>query len=86
MMQDSESDDFSGSDYEEVDIENSGSDASVCILYFVLCKSGDSRSPEKLRMGLIEKIISGNHCDEFSATSSRPRISPSPLGLTSGHF
>ena len=32
MIQDSESDDFSDSDYEEVDIENSGSDSSVCSL------------------------------------------------------
>ena len=32
MTQDSESDDFSNSDYEEVDIENSGSDSSVCSL------------------------------------------------------
>ena len=32
MMQDSESYDFSDSDYEEVDIENSGSDSSVCSL------------------------------------------------------
>ena len=32
MMQDSESDDFSDSEYEEMDIENSGSDSSVCSL------------------------------------------------------
>ena len=32
MTQDSESDDFSNSDYEEVDIENCGSDSSVCNL------------------------------------------------------
>ena len=31
-MQDSESDDCSDSDYEEVDFENSGSDSSVCSL------------------------------------------------------
>ena len=31
-MQDIKSDDFSDSDYEEVDIENSGSDSSVCSL------------------------------------------------------
>ena len=31
-MQDSESDDFSDSDYEELDIENSGSDSSICSL------------------------------------------------------
>ncbi|GFX05133.1 uncharacterized protein TNCV_1957891 [Trichonephila clavipes] len=56
MVQDSESDDFSDSDYEEVDIENSGSDASK------------------------------NLCDELSATSGRPSISPSPFRLTSWHF
>ncbi|GFT53437.1 piggyBac transposable element-derived protein 4 [Trichonephila clavipes] len=37
-------------------------------------------------MELIEKIISENHRDEFSNTSGRPSISPSPLRLTSGHF
>ncbi|GFW87837.1 hypothetical protein TNCV_1359411 [Trichonephila clavipes] len=37
-------------------------------------------------MDLIEKIISESHRDEFSATSVRPSISPSPLRITSGHF
>ncbi|GFX61878.1 hypothetical protein TNCV_3219211 [Trichonephila clavipes] len=37
-------------------------------------------------MKLTEKLISGNHRDEFSATSGRPIISPSPLRLTSMHF
>ncbi|GFV48206.1 piggyBac transposable element-derived protein 4 [Trichonephila clavipes] len=54
--------------------------------YIFYCKSGSSRSPKQFRMVPIEKIISENHRDEFSATSGRPSISPSPLGLTSGHF
>ncbi|GFX89432.1 hypothetical protein TNCV_4774631 [Trichonephila clavipes] len=37
-------------------------------------------------MKLKEKLISENHRDEFSATSGRPSISPSPLRLTSMHF
>ncbi|GFW73686.1 piggyBac transposable element-derived protein 4 [Trichonephila clavipes] len=47
---------------------------------------GGSRSPKQFRMELIEKIISENQLDEFSATSGKPSISPSPLGLTPGHF
>ncbi|GFV75180.1 hypothetical protein TNCV_3190291 [Trichonephila clavipes] len=47
MMQDSEYVDFSYSDYEEVDIENSGSDSSVCNLietvYSVCSRKRDSR-------------------------------------------
>ncbi|GFX95998.1 hypothetical protein TNCV_2288881 [Trichonephila clavipes] len=84
MMQDSESNDFSDNDYREVDIENSGSDASVCSLHFV-CKSGGSRLPKQVKMELIEKIISENH-SEFSATSGRPSINLLLLRLTSGHF
>ncbi|GFV52288.1 tigger transposable element-derived protein 6 [Trichonephila clavipes] len=37
-------------------------------------------------MKLTEKLISENHRDEFSATSGKPSISPSPLRLTSMHF
>ncbi|GFU41582.1 hypothetical protein TNCV_2792921 [Trichonephila clavipes] len=37
-------------------------------------------------MELVEKLISENHRDEFSATSGKPNISPSPLRLTLGHF
>ncbi|GFW26358.1 transposable element Tcb2 transposase [Trichonephila clavipes] len=37
-------------------------------------------------MKLTEKLISENHRDEFSATSRKPSISPSPLRLTSMHF
>ncbi|GFT61870.1 hypothetical protein TNCV_4914621 [Trichonephila clavipes] len=37
-------------------------------------------------MKLKEKLISENHRDEFSATSGKPSISPSPLRLTSMHF
>ncbi|GFU93818.1 hypothetical protein TNCV_1660421 [Trichonephila clavipes] len=37
-------------------------------------------------MELIEKLISESHRDEFSATSGRPSISPSPLRLPSEHF
>ena len=54
--------------------------------YILYCKAGDSRSPKQFRMELIEKLISENHRDEFSATSGRPSISPSPLRLTSRHF
>ncbi|GFV70198.1 hypothetical protein TNCV_2553421 [Trichonephila clavipes] len=68
MMQDSESDDFSDGDYEDVDM---------------YCKLGGSQSPKQLIMKLFEKIISENHRDEFSDTSGRPSISPSPLRLTS---
>ncbi|GFU91429.1 piggyBac transposable element-derived protein 4 [Trichonephila clavipes] len=56
------------------------------VAYILYCKSGSSRSPKQFRMELIEKINSENHRDEFSATSGRPSISPSPLRLTSGHF
>ncbi|GFT84366.1 piggyBac transposable element-derived protein 4 [Trichonephila clavipes] len=59
-------------------------DASACnILY---CKPGGHRNPKQFRIELMEKIISGNHRDEFFATLGRPRISPSPLRLTSGLF
>ncbi|GFU72286.1 hypothetical protein TNCV_1136151 [Trichonephila clavipes] len=37
-------------------------------------------------MKLTEKLISENHRDEFSASSGKPSISPSPLRLTSMHF
>ncbi|GFX81864.1 tigger transposable element-derived protein 6 [Trichonephila clavipes] len=37
-------------------------------------------------MKLTEKLISENHRDEFSATSGKTSISPSPLRLTSMHF
>ncbi|GFU69058.1 tigger transposable element-derived protein 6 [Trichonephila clavipes] len=37
-------------------------------------------------MKLTEKLISENHRDEFSATSGKSSISPSPLRLTSMHF
>ncbi|GFT64576.1 hypothetical protein TNCV_649591 [Trichonephila clavipes] len=37
-------------------------------------------------MKLTEKLILENHRDEFSATSGKPSISPSPLRLTSMHF
>ncbi|GFV68561.1 tigger transposable element-derived protein 4 [Trichonephila clavipes] len=33
-------------------------------------------------MKLTEKLISENHRDEFTATSGRPSISPSPLSLS----
>ncbi|GFY12937.1 piggyBac transposable element-derived protein 4 [Trichonephila clavipes] len=56
------------------------------VAYILYCKSGGSRSPKLFKMELIEKIISENHRDEFSATSGRPSISPSPLRLTSRHF
>ncbi|GFW40552.1 piggyBac transposable element-derived protein 4 [Trichonephila clavipes] len=86
MMQYSESDDFSDSDYEEVDIEKIVEVMLLYVAYIFYCKSGGSRSPKQFRMELIEKIISENHRDEFSATSGRPSISPSPPRLTSGHF
>ncbi|GFU08962.1 piggyBac transposable element-derived protein 4 [Trichonephila clavipes] len=56
------------------------------VAYILYCKSGGSRSPKQFKMELIEKIISENHRDEFSATSGRSSISPSPLKLTPGHF
>ncbi|GFX99306.1 piggyBac transposable element-derived protein 4 [Trichonephila clavipes] len=56
------------------------------VAYILYCKSGGSRSPKQLRMELIEKIISENHRDQFSATSGRPSNSPSPLRLTTEHF
>ncbi|GFV78100.1 hypothetical protein TNCV_3044801 [Trichonephila clavipes] len=37
-------------------------------------------------MKLTEKLISENNRDEFSATSGKSSISPSPLRLTSMHF
>ncbi|GFW63383.1 piggyBac transposable element-derived protein 4 [Trichonephila clavipes] len=64
------------------DIEN----VEVMLLYvaYVLnCKLGGSLSPKQLIMELNEKMISENHRDEFSATSGRPSISPSPFRLTS---
>ncbi|GFW09308.1 putative transposable element [Trichonephila clavipes] len=76
IMQDSKIDDFSDSDYEEVDIENSGSDASIAYIFY--CKSGGSRSSKQFKMELIKKLISENHRDEFSATSGKPNISSSP--------
>ncbi|GFU01845.1 piggyBac transposable element-derived protein 4 [Trichonephila clavipes] len=51
------------------------------VAYIMYCKSGGFRSPKQLRMELIEKIISENHRDDYSATSGRPSISPSPLSL-----
>ncbi|GFX62173.1 piggyBac transposable element-derived protein 4 [Trichonephila clavipes] len=56
------------------------------VAYILYCKSRGSRSTKRLRMELIEKIISENHRDEFFATSGRSSISPSPLRLTSRHF
>ncbi|GFS76732.1 hypothetical protein TNCV_1622911 [Trichonephila clavipes] len=84
MMQDSENDDFSDSDYEEVNIENSGSDSFVA--YILYCKSEGSKSLKQFRMELIEKIISEDHRGMFSATSGRSSISPSPLRLISEPF
>ncbi|GFV61812.1 piggyBac transposable element-derived protein 4 [Trichonephila clavipes] len=57
-----------------------------CVAYTLYCKSGGSRSSKILRMEMIEKIISENHRDEFSATSGIPSIRPSPTRLTSGHL
>ncbi|GFW94709.1 piggyBac transposable element-derived protein 4 [Trichonephila clavipes] len=54
----------------------------VMLLYvasIMYCKSGGSRSPRQLTMELIEKIILEKHRDEFSATSGRSNITPSPL-------
>ncbi|GFU84751.1 piggyBac transposable element-derived protein 4 [Trichonephila clavipes] len=56
------------------------------VAYILLCKSGRSRLPKQFRMELMERIISENHRDEFSTSSGRPSISPSPLSLTSENF
>ncbi|GFX34979.1 piggyBac transposable element-derived protein 4 [Trichonephila clavipes] len=77
MNQDSESDDFLDSDYEEVRL--------LYVAYKSYCKSRGSRLPKQFRIDLIEKIISENR-DEFSAPLGRPSISPSTLRLTPGHF
>ncbi|GFT22304.1 hypothetical protein TNCV_3273031 [Trichonephila clavipes] len=65
MMQESESDDFSNSDYEEGGIENRGRVMLLYVAYILSCKSRGSRSPKHFEMEPIEKIISENHRDEL---------------------
>lgn len=61
-------------------------DLSLWNPYIFYCKSGGSRSPKQFIMGLVEKQIAEYHCENFSATSGRTSISPSPLKITSRHF
>ncbi|GFU91620.1 piggyBac transposable element-derived protein 4 [Trichonephila clavipes] len=73
-------------DFEEGDIEKIVEVMLLCVVYILCCKSRGSRSPKQFRMELIEKVISENHRDEFSATTGGPSIRPSPFRLTSGYF
>ncbi|GFW89396.1 transposable element Tcb2 transposase [Trichonephila clavipes] len=73
MVQDSESDDFSDNDHEEVDIANSGSDSSVCSLiedncslietvYYVWSRKSNSRDNKVLLFTAVMRPILAYGC------------------------
>ena len=54
--------------------------------YIMYYKAGGSEMFKQFRMELIEKLISENHRDEYSAISGKPSNCPSPFKLTSWQF
>ncbi|GIY06121.1 uncharacterized protein CEXT_639811 [Caerostris extrusa] len=61
-------------------------DLALWNFYILYCKSRGSQSPKQFRVELVAKLIPENDCDEFSATSGRLSINPSPLKLISKNF